>query len=332
MHASVRKNMSQSLQNGFSEGFAVPVAILAIFALLIARGIWMLPDGFNGAGGLSSALFIILAVWCIATIARCAQPTSRIAAGVVSLCLFAALSLSSSLAAASSAIGGADYVDPWLIAIDGFLFPFYDWKGVALELPKYPKLYWLLNHNYNALNWQPFLFICLTIFWGQVKDLSTFVTAWGIGLLGCILPFHWLPALSPLRYYGIDQDDLPGNMVALPWDFLPVMEGMRDGTIRSIELQCLTGMVTVPSFHACAATILSWAFWRYRWLRWPFLGINVGMALAAVPIGSHYIIDIFAGIAVGALAVLGANALNGNPFTLPIYAPIAKRTSRPAMS
>ena len=51
-----------------------------------------------------------------------------------------------------------------------FLFPFYDWVAVALAIPNYDALYWLLNHNYNALNWQPFVFIGLTLLWGRINN------------------------------------------------------------------------------------------------------------------------------------------------------------------
>src|SRR5690606_38502830 len=123
-------------------------------------------------------------------------------------------------------IGGGDYVDPGLHAIDKILFPFYDWKAVALELPNYPRIYWLLNQNYNALNWQPFAFIGLTAIIGRVRDQGAFLTAWGAGLIGCILPLHWFPALSPYSFYGIAREDLPGHMVGLTWNFIPVLDGM----------------------------------------------------------------------------------------------------------
>lgn len=302
-------DVRQFLGRGFGDGFALPIALLGLFGLLILRGIWLLPEGYNGENGLTATLAFVLLIWAMGITARCAKPESRFASGIVALALFAAISLFSALAAASSAIGGGDYVDPWLIAIDQAMFPFFDWKATALGLPDFPWLYWILNRAYNSLNWQPVFFIIVTIGFGQVRDLSAFVTAWALGLLGCILPFHWLPALSPLPYYGIEQSDLPGHMTGLPWRFVPVIEGMRDGTIRSINIECLTGMVTIPSFHACAATLLLWAFWRNRWLRWPFAALNVLMALAAIPIGSHYVFDIIAGVAVGALAALAASAL-----------------------
>lgn len=297
------------LRAGFGDGFAVPVVLLGIFGLLIARGIWLLPGGYNGTNGLNATLLFVLLIWGLGMIGRCAQPGSRIASGIVTAALFAAVSLCAALAAASNAIGSGDYIDPWLVAIDQTLFPFYDWKAVATTLPDYPTLYMVLNNSYNSLTWQPILFILITVGFGQVRDLSVFITAWTLGLLGCILPFHWLPALSPLPYYGISQTDLPGHLTALPWRFVPVIEGMRNGTTPALDVESLTGMVTIPSFHACGATILLWAYWRHRVLRWPFVILNILMALAAVPVGSHYIIDIIAGVTVGVLAAMGAEVL-----------------------
>ncbi|MEE4200349.1 phosphatase PAP2 family protein [Erythrobacter sp.] len=303
----------RSLARGLSEGFAAPLVVIAVFAVMVARGIWLLPEGYDGTGGMTTTFLFFIGVWAIAMAARCAEPTSKLAAGVVTFCLFSLLSMIAALAAAANAIGGGEYIDPELVRIDALLFPFYDWQAVALSLPRFETLYWAMNKVYNSLEWQPVVFILAAAWLGQVRDMGAFITAWGLGLLACIAPFHWFPALSPVPYYGIGRADLPDHMTDLPWRFLPVMEGMRDGSIRAIETQCLTGMVTVPSFHACAATILAWAFWRYPLLRWPFLSLNIGMALAAVPIGSHYIIDIVAGIAVGLLAAYSATLLGRLP-------------------
>lgn len=300
------------------DGFAVPLAILGVFALFIARGIWLLPGGYSGDDGLNNIFAGIVLIWFAGTAVRWKLPASRAAAGLVAIALYVAISLSAALAAASNAIGGGDYVDPWLQAMDGWLFPFYDWKAVALELPRHEILYRVLNESYGSLSWQPMVYIITTVLFGEIRHLSRLVTAWGLGLLGCIAPFHWLPALSPIPYYGIDQGALPGHMVSLPWKFLPVMEGMRDGTIQSLGMECLTGMVTVPSFHACGATILIASFWHYKLLRWPFLFINLLMMIASVPIGSHYIIDIVIGIAVGVVAVAAAGVLNRAPRNRPV--------------
>ena len=318
------------LPNAFGEGFVWPLLVIAAFTLMIARGIYLLPEGYNGSSGLTDTFLFLLFLWSLGMGVRALQPGSRLASCLVALSLFAVISMVGSLGAASNAIGGGDYVDPWLVEIDAFLFPFYDWKAVATQLPDYEWAYWTANKFYNSMTWQPFAFIVITAVVGKVRNLAKFVTAWGLGLLGCIAPFHWFPALSPMIYYGVAQGEMPGHQTDLPWRFLPVMEGMRDGSIRAIDLECLTGMVTIPSFHACAATILAWAFWEYRWLRWPFLVLNIGMALAAVPIGSHYIIDIIFGITVGVLAAYGATALSSRSWRLPFAAGRQPGTLQPA--
>jgi hypothetical protein len=67
--------------------------------------------------------------------------------------------------------------------------------------------------------------------------------------------FHF--ALSPYNYFGITRDMMSDAAVGLLRDFLAKFEGMRSGAIDSIGMDNLTGMVTIPSFHACAAVLLA---------------------------------------------------------------------------
>lgn len=300
----------QFIVNGFGDGFAAPVAILAVLCLAILRGIWLMPGGYDGSRGVTGFLVILLAMWSAGMLLRCERPQARIGSGLAALGLYLGISFFASLASAANAIGGGEYIDPWLAQIDHVLFPFYDGKAVALALPDYPWLYRLLNLSYNSFGWQPVIFILTAAAVGRIKDLASFVTAWGLGLLMCVLPFHWLPARSAFPYYGIAQHQMPDHMTTLPWEFLPVLEGVRDGTIRAISADCISGIVSMPSFHAGGAVILTSAFWRFRLLRWPFALLNLLVALSAIPIGSHYVIDVVAGLAVGLLAVAGATALS----------------------
>jgi membrane-associated phospholipid phosphatase len=187
--------------------------------------------------------------------------------------------------------------------------PFVDWRDIALALPAYPRLQGLLGQFYVALNWQAFLFFGVALAIGRQRDMEAFLTALSVGLLICILPFHWLPALGPYPYFDLSLADVPGSPVALPWDSVGKIDGLRSGAIDTISADVVSGLVAIPSFHACSAVIFGWAFWRYRLLRWPMLMINVFMLIAAVPIGGHYFIDIIVGGAAGAMAILPARAL-----------------------
>ena len=68
----------------------------------------------------------------------------------------------------------------------------------------------------------------------------------------------------------------------------------------------LAGIVTFPSFHAASAALYAWALWPSRLLR-PIVVLANGAMLAATPIvGGHYFIDVIAGVAIAALAIVAA--------------------------
>ena len=292
--------------------FILPLVVIAVFVAVITYGALRLPGGYDGTNGPNTFFALIAVVWTLAIVTRRVQPDSRLAGAVEVLALFFALSILAAFSSASLAIGSGPYIDASLAAMDRALVPFLDWQALVRWLPENPRAYYGLSLIYDTLNWQPFVLIVATAIFGQAGDQERFISAWAVGLALCILPFHWFPALSPYNYYAIPPEDMAGVSVAMPWHFLPIMEGLRDGTIQQLSIDTVSGMVTIPSFHAAAATILGASFWRLRLLRWPMLVLNVGMAVAAIPIGSHYVVDIIAGVACGALAVALSAAWTAN--------------------
>ena len=53
---------------------------------------------------------------------------------------------------------------------------------------------------------------------GGIAHLDRFLTASTFGILGCVLPFRWLPARGPYPYHGVGIDDMSGINVKLAWD------------------------------------------------------------------------------------------------------------------
>ncbi|WJH40368.1 phosphatase PAP2 family protein [Aliirhizobium terrae] len=62
------------------------------------------------------------------------------------------------------------------------------------------------------------------------------------------------------------------------------------------SLDRAAGIVTFPSVHAAVAVLCIWATWNSRWLRYPFLFLNLAMIVSVVTHGSHYFVDAPAGI------------------------------------
>ena len=68
------------------------------------------------------------------------------------------------------------------------------------------------------------------------------------------------------------------------------------------------GITTFPSFHACCAVLLTWT--ARGWKVFPaFLAINALMVLSAMSEGSHYGVDVLAGLATAAIAIAAVRAV-----------------------
>lgn len=65
-----------------------------------------------------------------------------------------------------------------------------------------------------------------------------------------------------------------------------------------------SGMVTFPSFHTVLGVLTAYAVRDERWLAPPILLLNATMIVATIPEGGHHLIDVFAGFAIAATAIL----------------------------
>jgi hypothetical protein len=103
------------------------------------------------------------------------------------------------------------------------------------------------------------------------------------------------PAACAFTYYGfastLDQAH-----------FLHQFNALRDGTLTRIRFDDLEGFISVPSFHAAGALMVSWAFRRHRrWLA-VVLPLNAGLFLATFMSGAHYVIDVILSVLLFAAA------------------------------
>ena len=142
------------------------------------------------------------------------------------------------------------------------------------------------------------------------------------------------PAAGALKYFAINHADVPAIQSRVGWSAIPIIEGLRNGTITRVDWGNLEGLVSFPSFHAAAALILGRFYWSYRVLRWPMASLNVLMAVAAVPCGGHYFVDVFGGIVTAAAALVITSSFAQRPMcSTPLVrddrlGPIAARSPR----
>lgn len=291
-----------------SAGDLAPAGGVAVLTLAAIAA--MLSRGLHYDGSSLTPLFAICGGFAATGLAiRIADPAARIAMGAETLALFVALNLLSMFTAAAFAVSDRPLLDPLLDGIDRAIVPWTSWREVVALTVRTPGAMALLSQVYASLTWQPALLVGAAIVLRDNRVLPRFNAAWAAGLLLCILPFYWLPALGPYPWFGLDQAAVPGHAVALPFKSGPLLESLRSGAVGTIGIHQLSGLVCCPSFHACGAVILGWSFSGLRYLRWPMGLLNAVMVVSTVPIGGHYFIDVIVGVMVGFIAILASKRL-----------------------
>lgn len=287
----------------------VSLVILALMVGVALFGGWSF--GFTYAGGPISVVMICgTSLWLIGRGIRAVFLASRpVAHALECTGLLLALSLMASITSAVLAAGGKPLIDAELAALDRLLLPGLPWPQMITTLKQHPAIMGALSHVYVSLNWQPFLVVAAVLVSQRDDVLRKFAATWAIGVALCILPFYWLPATGPYPYYAISNGPEHGHMVDLAFHTPAVLELLRSSAPLVISNETITGLVCMPSFHACAAALLAWAFQPWRVLRWPMLLLNGAMVLSAVPIGGHYYVDVIAGCLVALVAIAATELL-----------------------
>lgn len=277
------------------------LAVVAMLGGVLALGVGSGAIGWN-RDELNPALVALAAFAAIGTASRrfATRPAfEQAGAAVQQLSTFVAIAILSALTAALFATSARPYADAWLAAADRAILPGFNWPATMVALERAPALLTVLTHAYGALQWEPLLLITLFCARGQDAAGWRLLAGWSIALLACVAAFPWFPAQGAYPFFGIAAERVPDVGVPIAWRVLPLIEGLRDGSIAVLDNMAIDGIITMPSFHAAGAVVLARAGWRAGGLRWPLTALNVAMIASAMPIGGHYLIDVLAGAAVG---------------------------------
>lgn len=202
------------------------------------------------------------------------------------------------------------FADPTFAAIDQALG--FRWPDLALLFAHDKTSYQVSEFIYYSMEWQALLIVPLLFIAGQELRAWRFVTAGALAALMVVIVYPFMPASGPAVYYRLVPADLP-NYGLFPWEFGPKLALIRDGGVKTISLEWIFAMVSLPSYHAVSALAFGWAMWPSKWLRWPFVLLNIGVAVTSIYIGVHYLVDILAGLLVGAGSIWLAVRLIRDP-------------------
>lgn len=275
--------------------FGLPVrlrelAVVTVFILVAAALARQQGLAFEGLGPPLLAIGVMLAV----ALAYGVTDRSR---RLSDMAYFAALWVGFSLASGActylAAHAGLALRDAQFDRLDRALgFAWIDWYRFTLRYKAFDQF---LAIAYFSLIWQ----ILFCIFYlsraerlGRLRELLLLAVATII--VTSIASALW-PAEGTFAYLNVDL----ARAIHLPH-----YRQLHAGGDTVFAVAAMKGIVTFPSYHTVLAILLAYAFRGYGWLFLCMVALNLAMLLATPSYGGHYLVDMLAGGAIAAVAIV----------------------------
>jgi PAP2 superfamily protein len=190
----------------------------------------------------------------------------------------------------------------------------FNWMELVAVMQRWPALFEVMRLTYLSLTIQMTAVVLLLGFTGRLPWLRVYMLAFIFAALLTIAISALLPAEGAWLHYGLNANPAAMPVSHTSW---PVFLGLRDGSFRLVMASGSEGIITFPSLHAALAVILMAALWPVPIARWLGVFVNASM-LAATPIdGSHYVVDVLAGVSIAVLCLATARRLVGRVSAIP---------------
>jgi membrane-associated phospholipid phosphatase len=197
-------------------------------------------------------------------------------------------------------------IDGWLASADaalGIHVPsLVEWTRV------HPRVNLLLTVSYSSLLAQFILApVGAALLLRDRRRLWEYVFHFHFCLIVTLAALAAFPAECAFTHYGFES-------TLNQTRFINQFQALRDGSFAVIRFDDLEGLISMPSFHAAGAMMVTWVFRGHR--RWlvPIALLNVGLLAGTVMSGAHYFVDVLAA-GVVFLASLVAYRLGGSRLT-----------------
>ncbi|MGX5806087.1 phosphatase PAP2 family protein [Bradyrhizobium sp. Arg314] len=178
-----------------------------------------------------------------------------------------------------------------------------NWPALLRFVDARPYLAQPLNVAYESftqqLIWLP---IVLAVFGRPLRAYQMILMYAVIYFMGCVISI-WYPALGTYATFDIHPADLQNIDRTWGYVFLDELKGVRSDPNFIFSMAKAKGIMTFPSLHAASAVLFAWAGWELKWLRYPFLILNVVMAISAAVVGNHYTVDVIAGVGLAGFGI-----------------------------
>lgn len=256
--------------------YGVLALAITIVALAVVSGRFDYDPALFSDGILSTALVVTIAS------AMRWVGFERLATFVEMAILSVTLPITMAFASLVLASSALPWRDDTLAVVDLWIFAF-DRRDVAPFLMRWPQLSMISGWIYNSLAITPYLLLSAAIWLRQMRLAWTIMASLAVTAMVAMLIMPLVPALGSPPY---------------GYRFVDIFEAVRSGGLRRFDGAAITGLVTFPSVHAADGVLLAWGYSRFGpWLL-PLTILHILMIGSALLTGGHYLIDLFAGVAI----------------------------------
>ena len=197
---------------------------------------------------------------------------------------------------------GFPLTDKYLIALDAKLG--FDGAGFIRFVESQPVLASVLLAAYQAIAPQlsliPVVLLCLH----HPLRAYRFISAYIIMVLICCAVAVSFPAEGAYTAYGFSPGDFSNLNPYFAFVYLDQLYKVLHDSSIVFTFRGAIGILTFPSVHAGVAALCIWGIWPIRQLRYWVLGLNLLMMVSTFSHASHYIVDVFAGVALALLSLV----------------------------
>jgi len=184
-----------------------------------------------------------------------------------------------------------------------------DWFAYLKAVDARPWLGLMFSIAYISLIPQMIVLITALSFGRQAMRARITILAMMIAGVVTIIISGLVPAMAMFVHLGLGPADYPNLNPQASFVHVADMKALRAGASFPLDLDKAQGIITFPSYHAALGLLAIIGTFANRWVRWPFLLLNVTM-IAATPIdGGHYFVDVAAGLAIAVGSYLAARSL-----------------------
>jgi len=199
-----------------------------------------------------------------------------------------------------------------LTKIDKLFFGF-NWQQVTSYIAKVSFLHAFLKFLYESIAVLPFVLIAVSLVENNISNIWHFIEFMVVTAALTMVIFWLYPVVGPSSHYSFVENGYMPSLIAAANKTGIFTFGIHsvDGLLKVKDgngYYYMTGIVTFPSYHTILAVGLMYFARNFaRVIRYVIFFFSIGMIVSAVPIGGHYLTDIFAGFVVAWFGILAVD-------------------------